>query len=130
MKYAYPVLFEYEEGTFQVSVPDLRGCFTFGGTLIDAEEMAWDAMSMWLAKAEEQGEAIPPPSDIKSIQSANGFASIVVADTDEYRRLYDNRSVQKTLTIPAWLDRRAESAGLNCSQIFQEALRQTIGIGA
>jgi predicted RNase H-like HicB family nuclease len=55
MKYVYPVLFENEDDKVLVSVPDLRGCFTFGNDLIDAMEMAVDAMSMWLATAEDRG---------------------------------------------------------------------------
>ena len=90
MKYAYAAIFENEYGKVQVSVPDLRGCFTFGDNLIDAMEMAWDAMSMWLAKAEDQREAIPIPTDIRNIEAEKGFVSMVMADTDKYREILDN----------------------------------------
>jgi predicted RNase H-like HicB family nuclease len=85
MKYVYPVLFENEDGKVLVSVPDLRGCFTFGNDLIDAMEMAVDAMSMWLATAEDQGETLPLPTNPHDVSVGAGFVSMVLADTDAWR---------------------------------------------
>ena len=38
----YPAVIEYDraDGAYSVSFPDLPGCFTFGGTLEEAEENA------------------------------------------------------------------------------------------
>jgi predicted RNase H-like HicB family nuclease len=85
MKYVYPVVFENEDGKVQVSVPDLRGCFTFGDDFIDAIEMAADAMSMWLATAEDRGEPLPAPTNPRAVPAGNGFVSMVLADTHAWR---------------------------------------------
>ena len=44
----------------------------------------------------------------------------------KYRKMYNNKAVKKTLTIPEWLNEAASSMGLNFSQILQEALLQKI----
>ena len=39
----------------------------------------------------------------------------------------ENRVVKKTLTIPAWLNREAEEAHVNFSQVLQDALKSYLG---
>jgi predicted RNase H-like HicB family nuclease len=127
MKYAYPVIFTVEDGQYLVSVPDLKGCHTFGDTLPDAIEMARDAMSMWLCIAEDNKENIPAAS-VNIAPPEGSFIGYVDADTLEYRRLTDSRAVKKTLTVPSWLNTMAEKANINFSQVLQEALRQHLHI--
>ena len=43
-----------------------------------------------------------------------------------YRKMYNNKAVKKTLTIPEWLNEAACAMGLNFSQILQEALIQKL----
>ena len=82
---------------------------------------------MWLCDAENKGEPIPAASTQAEIAgrcpSAGHTVSMVAVDTDEYRRLNDTRSVKKTLSIPAWLNRRAEEAGAPFSRILQQGLK-------
>ncbi|MBC5703410.1 MAG: toxin-antitoxin system, antitoxin component, HicB domain protein [Hungatella sp.] len=40
----------------------------------------------------------------------------------DYRKKHRSKAVKKTLTIPEWLNEAASNAGLNFSQILQEAL--------
>mgnify|MGYP003538176384 FL=1 len=126
MKYVYPAIFELENGKYYVSVPDLSGCNTVGDSLQDAIEMARDAIEMWLCIAEDRKEAIPTPTE--NLKCEKGFVSFIDADTIQYRKMTDNRSVKKTLTIPAWLNTQAELAGVNFSQILQEALTERLHI--
>jgi len=56
------------------------------------------------------------------------FINFVDVDTAEYRRENDNRAIKKTLTIPNWLNSKAEKAGVNFSQTLQKALKQQLGI--
>lgn len=128
MKYAYPAVFTpIENGGFDVKVPDLPGCRTCGKDLADAIFMAEDATSMWLWDAESKAEAIPPANPAPSVESPQ-FVSYIVADTDEYRKKYDNRAVKKTLSIPNWLNVQAEQAGVNFSQILQDALKAKLNV--
>lgn len=129
MKYVYPVVFTPEGNSYNVTVPDLPGCFTCGESLIDAISMARDAMSMWLCDAEDKGESTPLPSELKTINCEPGsFLNFIDVDTAEYRRENDNRAIKKTLSIPNWLNSRAEKAGINFSQTLQKALKQQLGI--
>jgi post-segregation antitoxin (ccd killing protein) len=49
-------------------------------------------------------------------------------DTDNYRRYFENKAVKKTLTIPMWLNQRAEDANINFSQLLQKALKTELHI--
>lgn len=126
MKYVYPAIFESENGKYYVSVPDLSGCNTVGDDLQDAIEMARDAIEMWLCIAEDRKEKIPKPTE--NLKSEKGFISLIDADTTKYRKMTSNRAVKKTLTIPSWLNEQAELAGVNFSQILQEALVERLNI--
>ena len=132
MKYVYPAIFTVEEGNILVSVPDLPGLHTFGNNMADAIYMAQDAIEMWLWDAENNGEAIPPASSQKDIAkmcvSQDQIVTMVAADTDEYRRQNDTRSVKKTLSIPSWLNHKAEIANAPFSQILQEGLKEYLHI--
>lgn len=128
MKYTYPVIFEpAEEGGFIVSVPDVSGCFTDGETMTEAMEMAKDALEMMLVHYENNKMPIHPASDIKSIKT-DFIVSYVLADTDEWRKQFDNRAVKKNCTIPAWLNYKAEKASINFSQVLQDALKKILGV--
>ncbi|MBQ8825314.1 MAG: type II toxin-antitoxin system HicB family antitoxin [Ruminococcus sp.] len=126
MKYVYPAIFESENGKYYVSVPDLSGCNTVGDDLQDAIEMARDAIEMWLCIAEDRKEKIPKPTE--NLKSEKSFISLIDADTTKYRKMTSNRAVKKTLTIPSWLNEQAELAGVNFSQILQEALVERLNI--
>ena len=128
-KYVYPALFHpnQDDGSITVTVPDLPGCISEGKDLADAIFMAGDAVSMWLRYAEDHQETIPAPTQPPAAVSPE-FVNYVYADTDEYRRKYDNRAVKKTLSIPSWLNAQAEQAGVNFSQVLQEALKARLNI--
>lgn len=127
MKYVYPAIFIQEGTDYNVQVPDLPGCVTFGRNLPDAIQMARDAMSMWLCDAEDNMEIIPVPSS-HVVCEDGGFINLIDCDTDAYRRENDNRAVKKTLSIPSWLNAKAERAGVNFSQVLQDGLKQKLNI--
>lgn len=128
MRYAYPAVFTpIESGEFDVKIPDLPGCRTCGKDLASAIYMAEDAASMWLWDAENKSEAIPAPTPLPAVQSPQ-FSTYIVADTDEYRRRNDNRAIKKTLSIPSWLNALAEQAGVNFSQVLQDALKEKLNV--
>lgn len=128
MKYVYPAIFTpLPTGEYDVRIPNLPGCITCGKDLVDAIEMAEDATAMWLCDAEDNQESIPAPSEELSVAEPQ-FISLIVADTDAYRKENDNRAVKKTLTIPSWLNFKAEKANINFSQTLQNALIKELGV--
>lgn len=130
MKYVYPAVFEpAEEGGYIVTIPDIPCAFTQGDDMADAIFMAQDAAAMLLADYEDEGKAVPKPSGIKDIEkTTGGVVSLVMADTDEWRKEADSKAVKKTLSIPSWLNRKAEKARINFSQTLQDALCQKLGV--
>lgn len=125
MKYVYPAIFEDDDGKIGVSVPDIPGCFTFGDDMAEALLMAEDAIAMMLVQYENEGQSVPVASSISDIKT-DGIVSLVLADTEKWRKQFDNKAVKKTLTIPSWLNSLAEKAGLNFSQVLQEALQSKL----
>lgn len=129
-KYAYPAVFTLEEdGTYSIIFPDLEGCYTCGDSLEDGIEMAEDALALTLYGYEKDGREIPKASAPAAIAiSENEFVNFIACDTMAYRKMYNNKAVKKTLTIPEWLNEAATSMGLNFSQVLQEALISKIQI--
>lgn len=126
MKIVYPVCFyEEDEGGYSIDIPDLLGCCTQAETIEEAIEMAQDAALGWIITAIEEGEEIPKPSKIEEVklESNKGFISLILLDIDKYARTHKSmKSVKKTLTIPEWLNEKAEKMSINFSQVLQEAL--------
>lgn len=132
MKYAYPAIFTPEEnGAFSVVFPDLEGCYTCGDNLEDALEMAEDALALTLYGYETDKRPIPDPSPLSALTPDSGkeeFINYIACDTLEYRKMYNNKSVKKTLTIPEWLNEAAISMDINFSQVLQDALLTKINL--
>ena len=130
MKYAYTAVFTPEpNGQYSVSFPDLQGCYTSGDDMPDAVYMAHDVLNLTLFDLEQDKKTIPKASRPQDINIADEqFTSVIVVDTESYRRIYDNRSVKKTLTIPAWLNDRAEKEGINFSHLLQRALKEKLHV--
>lgn len=119
MLFVYPAIFHKEEDVYWVEFPDLKGCHTYGDSIVETMESAQEALAAYILTKLEQGMSITPPSDISSFNTDNGFSSLVSCDIDQYK---DTKAVKKTLTIPSWLNDRAISMGVNFSQVLQEAL--------
>ena len=120
MKYAYPAIFTpLEDEKFDVKIPDLPGCQSFGDTLPETMAEAQEALAAYVLTLLEQGKPLAQPSDIGAISPEDGFTSLVACTIDQYK---ETRAVKKTLTIPSWLNDRATAMGVNFSQVLQEAL--------
>ena len=130
MKYAYPAIFKPEqEGGYFIRFVDLDSCYTQGEDIADGIEMAQDVLALTLYELEENNAVIPSPSMPNSITSPDGgFITMISCDTLEYRKMYDNKAVKKTLTVPAWLNTASERAHINFSQVLQEALMERLHI--
>jgi predicted RNase H-like HicB family nuclease len=125
-KYIYPACFYLEEnGQYSVIFPDFGGA-TYGNDLQDAMDMAEDYLGGTIVDYLDDKETLPQPSDITTIKAdeyPNGFVSLISVDADAYR---SQKSVKKTLTIPAWLDKEATARHINFSAVLQQALKDII----
>ena len=123
-KLIYPALFYKEDDSMWVEFPDLEGCQSFGDTVEELHENAKEALSGYLLTLLEQGVSLNAPTDIYNIEvPKNAFVSLVEADLVKV-----STSVQKTLTIPSWLNDIAEKNNINFSGILQDALMEKLEI--
>lgn len=128
MKKAYPIVLTQGKEYIVVFVPDFN-INTQGESIPDALEMARDAIGIMGIDMEDDGEALPEPSELADVQAAaetGELVSLVDVDFDEYRRRNDMRAVKKNCTIPSWLAAEAERAGVNFSAVLQSALKQEL----
>ena len=115
--------------------PDLDHLATCGDTLEEAFAMAVDCLAGYLYNARQMGETVPEPSpldridpDVEYDEYEEVFINLVTVDVAEYAKRHFERSVKKTLTIPKWLNDKAECEQINFSQLLQAALRQKLGL--
>jgi predicted RNase H-like HicB family nuclease len=128
----YPACFFKEGNGYSVVFPDLD-LATCGETLNEAMAMAVDCLAGRLHWLQKDGEPIPEPSPMNSIdptaiskdleiEPEEAFVNMVSVDVKAYAKEHFDKSVRKTLTIPAWLNMEASEMGINFSQTLQEAL--------
>ena len=131
----YPACFYHEGNSYSVVFPDLNWLSTCGDSFEDAMEMAVDCLAGYLHSCQKDGDNIPAPSKLSDIDpvaiakeldpdgpACDAVVSMVSVDVEEYARKHFEKSVRKTLTIPAWLNTAAIDQGINFSQTLQEAL--------
>ncbi len=128
MKYVYPAIFTPEDdGGFSVVFTDLESCYTCGDTIEEAMDMARDVLALTLYEYESDGNTIPAASRLSDLTcEGDSFATLIACDTMEYRKKFSNKAVKKTLSIPEWMNDEALAAGINFSQVLQEALKQKL----
>lgn len=128
----YPACFFKEENGYSVIFPDLD-LATCGDTIEEAMAMAIDCLAGRLRWLKRDGNPIPKPSSMNAInltmiskeleiEPSESFINIVSVDVEAYAKEHFDKSVRKTLTIPAWLNSAALEMGVNFSQVLQEAL--------
>ncbi len=123
-KVFYPAIFhEAEEGGFWITFPDFPECLSEGDDMSQAYHMAVEALGLAITSREQEKEEIPEPSDFRQL-SVSEKEKIVIVEFDmlAYLKRTKSKAVKKTLSIPEWLNEAACNAGLNFSQILQEAL--------
>lgn len=122
----YPAIFTFEDNQYWVEFVDLKGCFSDGENLADAMENAKDAMGLFLEDLDNYPKCTTNIKDIKLEE--NQIISFVTINLTEHRKKYENKSIKKTLSIPAWLNTIAEKENVNFSQILQKALMETLNV--
>ena len=136
---AYPACFFKEENGYSVIFPDLNYLSTCGNSLDDAFSMAVDCLAGHLYWLLQDGESVPVASDLRSIDAhqiaqelgfipQEAFVNIVTVDVIEYAKIHFEKSVKKTLSIPAWLNKAALEQNINFSQVLQDALKAKLHI--
>ena len=123
-RYFFPAVFTYEEGQeIAVDFPDLH-CATSGVDDHDALLSARELLGCVIAGLEEDGEEIPAPTPLAEVKTeANEHTVLVDVYMPSIRLARMNRSVNRTVTLPAWLNAAAQELNINFSQVLQDALK-------
>jgi predicted RNase H-like HicB family nuclease/post-segregation antitoxin (ccd killing protein) len=130
-KYIYPAVLGYDDqtGRYYVLWPDLPGCTTTGDTPSEALANANEAMSLHLHGMEEDRDEIPVPSPLTGIPHDDNETSVLVeAWMPSFREKMETKAVNRTVTLPNWLDRAAKEASINYSQVLQDGIMQRLKI--
>lgn len=135
----YPACFFKDVDGYSVFFPDLEGgnLATCGKDLEEAMAMAVDCLAGYIHLSWELNDEIPPASKLEAIDIKKltrelfddedddyeeAFVNMISVDVKAYAKEHFEKSVKKTLTIPAWLNDVALERGINFSQVLQEAL--------
>ena len=129
-RYFYPAVFGYEDGEeISVVFPDLD-CATSGVDEADALLSARELLGCVLFGLEEDGEELPTPSALSDIYpDKNGRVVLIDVYMPSVRMAQTNRSVNRTVTLPAWLNAAALERNINFSQVLQDALKNQLHLG-
>lgn len=126
-KMAYPIILKKSGNGFYVVIPDFD-IGTQGQDVVEAMEMARDAIGLMGIDMQDDGEELPEPFCKKADVEEGDIQTLVDVDFDEYRKKVDNRAVKKNCTIPYWMSVEAEKANINYSKILQEALAKQLNL--
>lgn len=78
---------------------------------------------------EQDGEPIPTPTALSEVTlEENERAVLVDVYMPSVRMAQNNKSVNRTVTLPAWLNAAALERNINFSQVLQDALKAQIGL--
>ena len=126
-RYFYPAVFTYEEGQeIAVEFPDLDVA-TSGNDDTDALLSARELLGCVIFGLEEDEEPIPIPTPLSQI-SLQSNERVVLIDVymPSVRNAHVNKSVNRTVTLPAWLNAAALEHNINFSQVLQDALKEQL----
>ncbi len=126
-RYFFPAVFTYEDGQeIAVVYPDLDVA-TSGTDDHDALLSARELLGIVLFGLEEDGEPIPEPTPLNKVSLAEN-ERVVLVDVfmPSVRLAQVNKSVNRTVTLPAWLNAAASERNINFSQVLQDALKAQI----
>lgn len=126
-RYFYPAIFTYEPGQeIAVVFPDLNSA-TSGIDDNDALLSARELLGCVLNGLEEDGEDIPAPTPLSEIKvQENERVVLIDVYMPSVRMANINRAVNRTVTLPAWLNAAALEHNINFSQVLQEALKERL----
>lgn len=129
-KLIYPAIFSYDDDGICVYFPDVDGCCSQADSTEEALYMAKDALELVLEDyISSMFEDAPKPSQIKDIKvESNQCVALIEVDVDKLIKRNSSKTINKTLTLPSWLNELGIKNKLNFSKILQDGIKKELGI--
>lgn len=129
MRSTYPVIFTRSaDGGYTTFSPDFNAG-TQGDEITEAIRMTRDMIALLGIDMLDDGEDLPQPFSVENFDLKDDeVISFVDVDFDEYRSDQKKWTVQRSVTLPAWLNAAADRAGLNVSALLQNALKSELKV--
>lgn len=125
-RYLYPAIFTYTEDGIEVDFPDLE-LHVAGKNEKEAYLTARVALGRELFDREQRKEELPTPTCLKEIGvEEQQAATLIDVYMPSVRMAENHRSVNRMVTLPAWLNAVSMERNVNFSQILQEALKKEV----
>ncbi|MBR1454415.1 MAG: type II toxin-antitoxin system HicB family antitoxin [Lachnospiraceae bacterium] len=128
--YVYPAIIgkEKNEKEYSVFFPDLDVAKS-GVNEEDALLSARELLGVVIYGLEQDKEKIPKPSELSRIKYGNNERTLLVDVYMPSVRMAENsKAVNRTVTLPAWLNSLATAKKFNFSLTLQEALKKKLKI--
>jgi len=133
---AFTAIFESgEDGSFDVRFVDpvMDGCFSGGTNFMNAYEEAQEAMALYVdvvMRNHKDVKEFPVESEIdfKSLELNPETERLVVVVCEDIYKYRPQKAVNKTVTLPYWLNEMAEKEHINFSGVLQEALKEKLEV--
>ena len=129
--YAFIAVFEYADDGINITFPDLPGCISCAevNATNEAINNAKEALGLHIFGMEQDGKKIPAPTALKDLNLKRNCVPVLIdVFMPSVRMAAKNSFVKKTLSLPAWLAALADEKKVNCSKIFQDALKAFLGV--
>lgn len=128
-KITYLAVLEPSDDGYGVFFPDLPGCISYGESIIEAQQMAKEALELHIYGMEKDGDPLPEPSSTVDLEDTSDcIISAITILPDIVKTEMDNRRVKTNVTIPAWLKEAAEAEHVNYSKLLEASLMDYLNI--
>lgn len=127
-RYFYPAVFNYDNEEIAVTFPDLD-IATSGVDERDALISARELLGIVLFGLEEDNEEIPVPSHLNAVKLKKGeTVTLIDVYMPSIRNANVNKSINRTVTLPTWLNSVAIEHDINFSQLLQDAIKKQLSL--
>lgn len=121
-EYSFVAVLDFTDKHIAIMFPDLDEALSQADTTVDAIRRANEVLKLTIESRIMDNEEIPEPTPLDKVALHAGQRTIMATCSLNEKIKYD----KKTLTIPHDLNVAAEAAGLNFSQVLQNALREKL----
>lgn len=128
-KLAYPAIVTVckKEERYTVKFIDFE-CSVVGKTMADAILLAQEEMGKYLSKLSELPDVFSRSVKLNLNEDVYEDVIYIAVDMLNYYKRNSKKIINKTVTLPEWLNELAEESGINFSKILREGLKKELGI--